>query len=159
MPRVHVITVLSPSGSIELQEEDLCAARALAACVHEAGLRSGWLDFHDFEPPSPLGEAVGAGAFRAVQVGPSGSLAYKARKGEPVLADVLRQHFQGCHVVLAIGRPLPMGVVVRAGMPVGAPEGTPSHVRLVEGDRSIKMTPDQFAARLRRPRLFAERSS
>lgn len=73
------------------------AARAL-------GLRAGWLDLAVPAPPvEGLEAAASLGVLRAVSVGGGRSVAVKPLRGEPVLRDLLREHFQGCAVVLVRG--------------------------------------------------------
>ena len=73
------------------------AARAL-------GLRVGWLEL---APPPPISghlEAAAAlGTLRAVAAGGGRAVAVKPLKGEPVLRDLLREHFRGCTLVLVRG--------------------------------------------------------
>src|SRR5436309_2065242 len=85
---------------------------ALVAALAAAGMRAGWLDLageRGESPPAPgdLEAAAAAGVLRAVAVGrgPRGgrSIAVKPLKGEPVLADLLREHFRGCALVLVRG--------------------------------------------------------
>jgi hypothetical protein len=77
-------------------------------------MRAGWLDLAGEpgeSPPAPgdLEAAAAVGVLRAVAVGrgPRGgrSIAVKPLKGEPVLADLLREHFRGCALVLVRGEP------------------------------------------------------
>lgn len=78
------------------------AARAL-------GLRTGWLDLAGDlgAAPAPLPEtletAAGLGVLRAVAVGGGRTVAVKPLRGAPVLKDLLREHFQGCTLVLVRG--------------------------------------------------------
>lgn len=74
------------------------AARAL-------GLRVGWLDLGAAPVPLPadLETAAGLGALRAVAVGEGRAVAVKPLRGAPVLKDLLREHFQGCALVLVRG--------------------------------------------------------
>ncbi len=76
----------------------------LIAALHEAGLRSGWLEL-DAAPaiPEALETAAAAGALRAVMVGGGRSLAAKPLRGAAVLRDLLREHFLGCRLVLVRG--------------------------------------------------------
>ena len=77
----------------------------LFAAADALGLKLGWLEFPEGPQPAPptLAEAAGQGARRAVAVGQGGSIALKPRKGEPVLRDLLREHFLGCALVLIAG--------------------------------------------------------
>lgn len=76
------------------------AARAL-------GLRIGWLELAP--PPSVPGDlgdlerAAGLGVLRAVAAGGGRAVVVKPLKGEPVLGDLLREHFRGCALVLLRG--------------------------------------------------------
>ena len=74
------------------------AARAL-------GLRVGWLDLGPAPSPIPesLETAAGLGVLRAVSVGEGRTVAVKPLRGAPVLKDLLREHFQGCALVLVRG--------------------------------------------------------
>lgn len=73
------------------------AARAL-------GLRIGWLDLEMAAPiPESLETAAGLGVLRAVSVGEGRTVAVKPLRGAPVLKDLLREHFQGCALVLIRG--------------------------------------------------------
>jgi sugar/nucleoside kinase (ribokinase family) len=97
--------------------EELAPLFAAAAAL---GLTVGWLEF----PPGPaaaphtLSSAALLGARRAVAVGPGGSIAVKPRRGEPVLKDILREHFLGCALVLVAGE-----APLLAGLPELAEEG------------------------------------
>lgn len=129
---------------------------ALVAALSAAGMRAGWLDLagdRGEAPPAPadLETAAVAGVLRAVAVGhgPQGgrSIAVKPIKGEPVLADLLREHFRGCALVLV------------RGLPVG---GEPAAAHLARDGGAWRVSPPGEAARacstaelvaaLRRPR-------
>ncbi len=77
----------------------------LIEAVRALGLRTGWLDLGT--PPAPLPEslenAAGLGVLRAVSVGEGRTVAVKPLRGAPVLKDLLREHFQGCTLVLVRG--------------------------------------------------------
>ena len=94
MRRIHVLRVEEgPESFAPLLE----AARA-------AGLRAGWLELARPRPlPVTLEAAAAAGALRAVAVGEGRSAAVKPLRGEPVLRDLLREHFRGCVLVLVQG--------------------------------------------------------
>ena len=80
------------------------AFAALFAAAREAGLRLGWLELAPPQPlPSPLEAAAAHGAMRAVAVGEGRSLALKPLAGQPVLQDLLREHFLGSTAVLVWG--------------------------------------------------------
>lgn len=69
-----------------------------------AGLRLGWLELGEREPGgSRLESAAASGAFRAVQAGGGRVATLKPVRGEPVLRDLLREHFAGCAGVLVRG--------------------------------------------------------
>jgi hypothetical protein len=74
------------------------AARAL-------GLRVGWLELGALPAPVPdsLETAARLGVLRAVSVGEGRTVAVKPLRGAPVLKDLLREHFQGCALVLVKG--------------------------------------------------------
>lgn len=82
----------------------------LAEAVQALGLRLGWLELAP--PPAVTGNletAAAFGALRAVGVGGGRSVVVKPLKGEPVLADLLREHFRGCALVLVQGEaPAPL---------------------------------------------------
>ena len=83
----------------------------LIAAARALGLRVGWLDLQDSPPPAPgdlshlgdLGTAASQGVLRAVAVGGGRTVAVKPLRGAPVLKDLLREHFQGCALVLVRG--------------------------------------------------------
>lgn len=79
----------------------------LVEAVRALGLRVGWLEL---APPPPvagdLGDleiAAGLGTLRAVAAGGGRAVVVKPLKGEPVLGDLLREHFRGCALVLVRG--------------------------------------------------------
>ncbi len=69
----------------------------------EAGLRVGWLELEAAQPPARLEAAAAAGVLRAVAAGAQTTVAVKPRRGEPILRDLLREHFKGCVMVLVTG--------------------------------------------------------
>ncbi|HEY0784160.1 MAG TPA: hypothetical protein VGE98_17005 [Thermoanaerobaculia bacterium] len=81
----------------------------LFAALRAAGLRYGWLELpaQGASEPAPLPEGLAAaadlGALRAVAVGAGRSVAVKPLRGAAVVRDLLREHFQGCTVVLVLG--------------------------------------------------------
>jgi hypothetical protein len=118
----------------------------LVAAARAEGLRIGWLDL---APPAPvfgleagLEAAAGLGMLRAVAVGGGRSVAVKPLRGEPVLKDLLREHFRGCALVLVRGE-------VEA--PVLRWEGEEWEVT-ASGGASLRLSSDQLAAALRKPR-------
>lgn len=113
------------------------AARAL-------GLRVGWLDLATPAPPMEgLEAAASLGVLRAVSVAGGRSVAVKPLRGQPVLRDLLREHFQGCVLVLVRG-------------PVEAPRLSPGaeggwEVRVGE-EAARRFDTAELAAVLRKPR-------
>jgi len=78
----------------------------LFAAIREAGGRVGWLELAPPSPvPSALEAAAAGGVLRAVAVGGGRSVAVKPLRGEPVLRDLLREHFPGCLLVLVRREP------------------------------------------------------
>ena len=125
----------------------------LAEAIAAAGLRLGWLEWRRPEPlPASLTAAAGLGALRAVAVGGGLSAAVKPIGGPPVLADLLRQHFLGCSLVLIHGHGGRYGET--AGLPLLAPAGEGSY-RLAWPGGERALTAAELAARLRSPRPLA----
>jgi hypothetical protein len=82
----------------------------LLAAIAAAGLRAGWLELRRPEPAAASLEAAAAlGARRAVAAGGGRSVAVKPLRGEPVLRDLVREHFPGCALVLVSGAPAAAG--------------------------------------------------
>jgi hypothetical protein len=95
---------------------------ALIAAITAAGLRAGWLELRQPEPAAASLEAAAAlGARRAVAAGGGRSLAWKSLRGEPVLRDLLREHFLGCVLVLVSGAGT--AAVPLAAIPALSPAG------------------------------------
>jgi hypothetical protein len=123
------------------------AARAL-------GLRTGWLDLGGdlgsapAPLPEPLETAAGLGVLRAVAVGEGRTVAVKPLRGAPVLKDLLREHFQGCTLVLLRG-------------PIDAPtlrlEGD-AWLVTPPGSASRRYTTSDLALALRKSRPWGEPS-
>ncbi len=129
---------------------------ALLAALAAAGLRAGWLELGAAEPAAAsLESAAALGARRAVAAGGGRSVAVKALRGEPVLRDLLREHFPGCALVLVRVRggeaPAPEGVPL-APAPALFPSGDGWRIARA-GDAAAQQfdTPGLLAA-LRRPR-------
>ncbi len=101
--RQHLLQVAVPAD--ELDE--------LIAAVRHEGERVGWLELPAKRPevpatrPDPIPPALAAaaerGVLRAVAVAGGRSVAVKPMVGEPVLRDLLREHFRGCLLVLVRG--------------------------------------------------------
>ena len=122
----------------------------LVAAVRQSGLRAGWLDLAGREAvapeplPADLTDAAEAGVLRAVAIGGGRSVALKPMRGEPVLRDVLREHFRGCHLVLVRGR-VPAPRLTPAG---------PDRWVLETEDARRELATDDLVAALRKPRPF-----
>lgn len=122
------------------------AFASLIAAVRQADARVGWLEL---APPSrwpeELEAAAAPGALRAVAVGGGRSVAVKPLRGEPVLRDLLREHFPGCLLVLVRREPDHDPVLPRL-----EPDG-PAW-RLQAGDGAPRrLTTAEVVAALRRP--------
>ena len=76
----------------------------LVEAARADGLRIGWLEMAEVAPlPEVLASAAGLGLLRAVSAGGGRTVAVKPLRGEPVLKDLLREHFLGCALVLVRG--------------------------------------------------------
>jgi hypothetical protein len=85
-------------------EEDPEQFTELVEAARADGLRIGWLELSEAAPlPGVLASAAGLGVLRAVSVGGGRTVAVKPLRGEPVLKDLLREHFLGCALVLVRG--------------------------------------------------------
>jgi hypothetical protein len=129
-----------------LRVEDGAGAFAeLIAAIRRAGGRVGWLEL---TPPSPsppaLEAAAEAGVLRAVAAGGGRSVAVKPIRGEPVLRDLLREHFRGCVLVLVTG-------AAAVELPRLTPRGGGWLVEPA-GGRPRELGTDELVAALRRPR-------
>ena len=119
------------------------AFAALFEAARARGVRIGWLDLaSEVAPPLELAAATGAGAAKAVSARTGRTVAVKPTKGEPVLRDLLREHFLGCAVVLVRGH---------AGRPRLALEGQGARLEL-SADRSRLLAFDELLAELLRPK-------
>ncbi len=77
---------------------------SLVEAARADGLRVGWLELAEVAPlPDVLAAAAGLGLLRAVSAGGGRTVAVKPLRGEPVLKDLLREHFLGCALVLVRG--------------------------------------------------------
>jgi hypothetical protein len=122
---------------------------ALFAAAAELGVRIGWLELAAPDAaPASLERAAGLGALRAVAAGGGRALALKPLRGEPVLRDLLREHFLGCAVVLVRGS---------AGYPRLAPSGERLRLELAP-DRARELDPPAALALLARPGFRSHRS-
>lgn len=114
----------------------------LVEAARADGLRIGWLELAETAPlPDVLASAAGLGVLRAVSVGGGRTVAVKPLRGEPVLKDLLREHFLGCALVLVRGAvDAPRLRSHGDGWVIDAPEqaGQP-------------LTTEQLAAKLRSP--------
>lgn len=123
-------------------EEGPEAFGPLVEAARSLGLRVGWLDLASpVTAPEGLAEAAGLGVLRAVSVGGGRTVAVKPMRGEPVLRDLLREHFQGCALVLVKGE-------VESPVLARVEEGW--EVR-VEGASGRRYDTEALAAALRKP--------
>ncbi len=84
---------------------------SLIVAMRQGGDRVGWLELPSvvgpYLPPEPvpdsLAAAAGYGAAKAVAVSGLRSVAVKPMFGQPVMLDILREHFRGCSLVLVMG--------------------------------------------------------
>ena len=115
----------------------------LIEAARSLGLRIGWLELGAAPGPVPetLESAAGLGAQRAVAVGEGRVIAVKRLRGRPVLRDLLREHFQGCALVLVRGE---------IDAPFLTAEGD-SWIIQPPGAAARKYATPQLAAALRKP--------
>ena len=124
----------------------------LFAAIRHEGERAGWLELTR-EPAGPLPEslasAAGVGALRAVAAGGGSSVAVKPMRGEPVLHDLLREHFRGCCLVLVRGD-------VEAPMlePCGADWTVRVSAETATPRTTERWSTEDLIAALRKPRPF-----
>ncbi|HVR95652.1 MAG TPA: hypothetical protein VMW27_03505 [Thermoanaerobaculia bacterium] len=118
---------------------------ALIEAARAEGLRIGWLDLSIPSASPGLEAAAGLGVLRAVAAGGGRSVAVKPLRGEPVLKDLLREHFRGCALVLVRGE-------VEA--PVLRPDGDGWKVE-VEGEAARRFETGKLATALRKPRPWS----
>jgi hypothetical protein len=114
----------------------------LVAAARALGLRVGWLELGAAPVPDSLESAALCGALRAVAVGEGRTIAVKSLRGAPVLRDLLREHFQGCALVLVRGE---------IDAPALRTEGD-SWIVQPPGAAARSYTVEQLAAALRKPR-------
>ncbi|HEY7214904.1 MAG TPA: hypothetical protein VIC28_09760 [Thermoanaerobaculia bacterium] len=124
-------------------EEDPSRFAPLIEAARALGLRIGWLDLStDTNPvPESLETAASLGALRAVAVGQDRTVAVKPLRGRPVLRDLLREHFQGCALVLVRGEVAAPSLTIRENTWIVSPSGAASR----------SYTGEQLAAALRQP--------
>lgn len=126
--------------------QEAAAFASLIAAVRQADARVGWLEL---APPSrwpqELEAAAAAGALRAVAVGGGNSVAVKPIRGEPVLRDLLREHFRGCALVLVRHQPGDAPAPPRL-----EPDG-PAWLLHAGGGAPRRLTTAEVVAALRRP--------
>lgn len=135
MKRPHLLRVSCDARSFE----------ALVAAAKTEGMRVGWLMLEAPTAPEPLAEAAALGVLRAVAVGEGRTIAVKPVRGEPVLEDLLREHFLGCRLVLVAGD---------LELPRLEPDGEDWVVTLSDGS-TRQWTTAQLVARLRKPEPFS----
>lgn len=118
--------------------------KSLVKTARDAGIRIGWLEFGSATIPEPLASASATGVFRTVQVDEEVTISVKNRKGPPVTRDLLREHFQGCSLILVSGGEAPAFL-----------RGDNDHwtVSALDGAEST-FTTDELVAALRRVRPF-----
>jgi hypothetical protein len=131
------------SPALVAVEAGPAAFAPLVEAARRRGVRVGWLVLAPPPPVAgPLEEAAAAGVLRALAVGGGRAVAVKPLRGEPVLRDLVREHFLGCAIVLVQGR---------AGHPRLAP--APGGFRLETGPgRARDLEPEAALAELLRPR-------
>ncbi len=105
-------------------------------------------------PLRSLEEAASLGVRRAVVVEAGRTLALKPRHGEPVLRDLLREHFLGCRLVLVAGAPRAAAALSRANPPLLESDG--DGWRVTAGTATWRrLTTDQLVAALCKPHPFS----
>lgn len=124
-------------------EADPAQFAALIEAARSLGLRVGWLELGGLPAPVPetLQTAAGLGVLRAVAIGEGRAVAVKPLRGAPVLKDLLREHFQGCALVLVRGEVEAPALRIEGDACIVAPPGTASR----------RYTPGDLAAALRKP--------
>lgn len=114
---------------------------SFVAAADAAGMRGGWLELGE-DPPLP-GPLAGAPAelLRAVAAGPRRTVTLKERRREPVLRDLVREHFLGCRFLLVRGS---------IDAPLLIPEGVGWRLK-VPGFPDRELTSESLVAALRSP--------
>lgn len=134
MKRIHLLRVEGEASRFE----------PLVTAVRADEGRVGWLDLELSDPvPPSLATPASLDVLRAVAVGPQLSIAVKPVRGQPVLRDLLREHFRGCRVVLIAGE---------VDAPLLAREGEGWTVSMASGARSYST--EELIRALRKPRPF-----
>ncbi len=116
----------------------------LLKAAQKGGLQVGWLELAAAEAPASLEKAAARGVLRAVAAGKGRTVAVKPVKGEPVLKDLLREHFLGCSLVLVRGK---------LDLPRLTPEGEGWQVTRAD-QPPLELSTDELLARLRKPHPF-----
>jgi hypothetical protein len=122
---------------------------SLVDAARAAGMRVGWLELAAPAPlPPTLESAAASGMLRAVATGEGKSAAVKRLRGAPVLADLLREHFAGCALVLVHGE-------------IEAPllDADGDSWRVSGDGTGRRFATAELIAELRRPHPFAPRAS
>jgi hypothetical protein len=125
-------------------EEDPSRLAPLIDAARALGLRVGWLELQAEPSPIPgsLESAAGLGVLRGVMAGEGRTVAVKPLRGQPVLKDLLREHFQGCALVLVRGGEIAApSLRIEADQWIVAPPGATSR----------SYTASELAAALRKP--------
>lgn len=128
-------------------EEDPTRFAPLIEAVRALGLRIGWLELGADSRPVPecLETAASLGALRAVSVGEGRIVAVKPLRGRTVLKDLLREHFQGCALVLVRGEVVAPLLTIKVDAWIVSPPGAASR----------SYTVGQLATALRQPHPWA----
>ncbi len=127
----------------------------IAAMRHEDE-RTGWLELPGEaagQLPESLEAAAGAGVLRAVSAGGGRSVAVKPMLGEPVLRDLLREHFRGCRLVMISVHGTPPAGRGEIDAPLLQPDGADWTVKMKDG-RTARWTTGKLIEALRKPRPF-----
>jgi hypothetical protein len=125
-------------------EEDPSRFAPLIDAARALDLRIGWLELEARPSPIPesLASAAGLGVLRGVMAGEGRTVAVKPLRGRPVVRDLLREHFQGCALVLVRGGEVEApSLRVEADQWIVAPPGSASR----------RYTSAGLAAALRKP--------
>jgi hypothetical protein len=122
----------------------------LIESARSLGLRVGWLDLAATPTPVPqdLASAADLGVLRAVIVEEHRTIAVKPLRGAPVLRDLLREHFQGCALVLIRGEVEAPSLRIEGDAWIVAPPGAAPRKYMTE----------DLAAALRKPHPWRDGS-